>query len=124
VYLFSLGPARVGVGADYFSARGTSETVTANLSALAGQLSFNFGTARGWSYLSAGPGRAWVRTTAEQLEGTAEQETDGLMSLNFGGGARWFLTSRVGVGFDLRWHRVSSTPGMMLLSAAAGFSVH
>ena len=124
VYLFSLGPARVGLGASYLQARGTSETVTANVRTIAPQISFNFGSVNGWSYLGAGFGRAWVRTTAVQLSGTAEQETGGVPSVNFGGGARWFLTERLGVGFDVRWHRLSSTPNAMLLSAAAGFSIH
>jgi hypothetical protein len=124
VYLFSLGPARVGVGAAYLEARGTTPTVTAKVSTLAPQVSFNFGSSNGWSYLGAGFGRAWVRTTAGQLTGTAEQDSGGVPALNFGGGARWFLTSHVGVGFDVRWHRLSSTPGAMLVSAAAGFSVH
>jgi hypothetical protein len=124
VYLLSLGPARVGVGASYIRARGTSDTVTANVSTVAPQISFNFGSANGWSYLGAGLGRAWVRTTAVQLTGTAEQESAGIMALNFGGGARWFLTSHIGVGFDVRWHRLESTPKAMLVSAAAGFSIH
>lgn len=124
VYVLSLGPARVGIGASYATTRGTSERVTARVSTLAPQISFNFGSANGWSYLGAGLGRAWIRTTAEQLTGTAEEDTGGVSALNFGGGARWFLTSHLGVGFDLRWHSVASTPNVMLLTAAAGFSVH
>jgi hypothetical protein len=124
VYLFSLGPARIGAGANYVRVRATTDTVTANVSALAPQVSFNFGSANGWSYLSAGLGRAWARTTAEQLTGTAEQDTGGLMAVNVGGGARWFLTARLGIGFDVRFHRLSSTPRATLLSAAAGFSIH
>lgn len=124
VYLFSLGPARVGLGASYLQARGTSDTVTANVSTVAPQISFNFGSSNGWSYLGAGLGRASVRTTAVQLSGTAEQETGSVASINVGGGARWFLTSHIGIGFDVRWHRLSSTPTAMLLSAAAGFSIH
>jgi hypothetical protein len=124
VYLFSLGPARVGAGAAYVRARGTADTVTANISTIAPQISFNFGSTNGWSYLGAGVGRAWVRTTVAQLTGTAEQESGGLTALNFGGGARWFLTSHVGVGFDVRWHRLQGTPTAMLVSASAGFSIH
>jgi hypothetical protein len=124
VYLLSLGPARVGVGASYLRARGTAESVTANVTTVAPQVSFNFGTTNGWSYLSAGLGRAWIKTTAVQLAGEAVRESAGLSALNFGGGARWFLASHVGFGFDVRWHRLSSTPGVILLSAAAGFSVH
>jgi hypothetical protein len=124
VYMLSLGPARVGLGASYLSVRGTTDTVTSNVRTVAPQISFNFGTTNGWSYLSAGAGRAWMRTTAEQLAGTAERKSDGIAAVNFGGGARWFLTSRLGVGFDLRWHRLASTPKEMLLSASAGFSIH
>jgi hypothetical protein len=124
VYPLSLGPARVGLGATYLRARGTSESVAANVGTLAPQVSFNFGSRNGWSYLSAGFGRAWIGTTAEQLTGTAEEESGGVRAVNFGGGARWFLTSHVGIGFDVRWHRLSSTPQATLVSAAVGFSVH
>jgi hypothetical protein len=31
-------------------------------------------------------------------------------TLNYGGGARWFVTDHLGVGFDLRWHKVSLVP--------------
>ena len=124
VYVASLGPARVGIGAAYSRSRGTSERVTASLSTLAPQVSFNFGSSNGWSYLGAGLGLAWIRTTVEQLSGTAEQESGSVRAFNFGGGARWFLAAHVGIGFDVRWHQVASTPGAMLLSAAAGFSIH
>jgi hypothetical protein len=124
VYMLSLGPARIGLGASYLRARGTTDTVTTDVRTVAPQLSFNFGTTNGWSYLSAGLGRAWVRTTAEQVTGTAARESDAITAMNFGGGARWFLTSRLGVGFDVRWHRLESTPQAMLLAASAGFSIH
>jgi hypothetical protein len=124
VYLFTLGPSRVGVGANYVRVRGTTETVTAELRTVAPQVSFNFGTRSGWSYLGAGLGRGWVATTAQQLAGPASEDSGALTAMNFGGGARWFLTGHLGVGFDVRWHRVSGTPGTMLVSAAAGFSIH
>jgi hypothetical protein len=124
VYLLSWGPSRVGVGVSYVRVRGTATTVAATVGAFAPQVSFNFGTRNGWSYLGAGWGRAWVRTTAEQLAGTAERESGALAAVNFGGGARWFLTRHVGVGFDVRWHRLSGTPRTMLLTAAAGVSIH
>ena len=124
VYLISLGRARVGVGSSYVNVRGTSETVTVDVRTIAPQLSFNFGTTNGWSYISAGVGQGWIRTTSAELTGAAEKESGAMTSLNVGGGARWFLRSHLGVGFDLRWHRFSSTPTAMLLSVAAGFSVH
>lgn len=124
VYALTLGPSRLGVGLSYMRMRGTTEAATTTVSTVVPQLSFNFGTRQGWSYLSAGLGRAWVNTTTEQLTGTAARESDGLNSVNFGGGARWFLTRHIGVGFDLRWHRISGPPRTTLMSAGAGFSVH
>jgi hypothetical protein len=49
-------------------------------------------------------------------------------SLNAGAGARWFLTSHVAAGFDLRLHRVAAgptlgTPAVMLFAASAGLSI-
>jgi hypothetical protein len=124
VYAIGFGPSRLGVGLNYLRMRGTTEAVTTTLSTVVPQLSFNFGTRHGWSYLSAGLGRAWVRTTAEQLTGTATRESEGLNAVNFGGGARWFLTRHVGVGFDLRWHQISGPPRTTVMAAGVGFSVH
>jgi hypothetical protein len=123
VYLFGLGPARVGIGTSYLRARGTAATTTAEFAALAPQISFNFGSTNGWSYLSAGAGRAWMTTTADQAIGSPERESAGA-AVNFGGGARWFLRSWIGVGFDLRWHRLSGTPRATLMSVGVGFSIH
>lgn len=124
VYLFSLGPSRIGLGATYVRLRGTTPGVAATVTTVAPQVSFNFGTVNGWSYLSAGYGRAAVRATVEEGAGSATEDSGSLASLNVGGGARWFLTAHVGIGFDLRWHRLGGTPGASLLSASAGFSVH
>ena len=33
-----------------------------------------------------------------------------MKTLNCGGGARWFINEHVGVGFDLRWHNLSTVP--------------
>jgi hypothetical protein len=90
---------------------------------IAPQVSFNFGSANGWSYLSAGYGRAAVRTT---LGAGLERSTDGLSVINFGGGARWFFSDHFGIGFDVRWHRAGSTdttPGTTMFAAAVGLSV-
>ena len=146
VYPFRLGPARVGIGVTFGRVRATAvsalpdddseddangddETaepatvdVIASGQTLAPQVSFNFGTADGWSYLSAGYGGAAFRTRV----GTEQRETTGLSALNFGGGARWFFTDHLGVGFDVRWHKVASgdrTPGTTMFAAAVGLSV-
>jgi hypothetical protein len=123
VYLLKLGPSKLGVGANYVRVRGTSPGIVSNFEALAPQVSFNFGSANGWSYLSAGLGRAWVRTEAERVSGTDVADTGALSAINYGGGARWFLVRHIAVGFDLRVHRVSGPPKATFFAAAVGFSV-
>lgn len=120
VYLLTLGPSRLGVGASYVRVRGTAPEIVTSLSALAPQVSLNFGTANGWSYLSAGLGRAWIETALERDTGTVRTESAGLNAQNFGGGARWLLTSHIGVGFDVRFFRVSGPPRTTLVAAAVG----
>lgn len=122
VYLFTLGPARIGLGASYLRVRGTTPGVTATFSTVAPQVSFNFGSTNGWSYLSAGYGRALVDTTVNDPTGSV-RDSGSLGAVNFGGGARWFIRAHLGVGFDVRWHRLAS-PGGTQLSFSAGFSVH
>jgi hypothetical protein len=129
VYLLNLGASRLGVGASVFSVRsvtrpvaptsssgsggGGATTATAvqdlqiDLRTIAPQISFNFGTRDGWSYLSAGAGRTDVVTkTAGAIVGRRQSERTN--ALNVGGGARWFLKSHLGVGFDIRLHMVSA----------------
>ncbi len=123
VYLFTLGPARLGLGANYVRVRGTAEGIASTVSTVAPQVSFNFGTRDGWSYLSAGAGRAWVEAAIERETEPSTQESGGMLSVNAGGGARWFVASRLAVGFDVRWHRLSGPPRTTLLSASVGLSV-
>ena len=98
--------------------------IVANLSTVSPQVSFNFGTASGWSYLSAGLGRAWMTTRFEDDESDPVSADSGSLSAtNYGGGARWFLARRLAVGFDARFHRMSGPPKTSLFTASVGFSV-
>ena len=119
VYPLQIGPARLGLGADVLVARGSTPDASSRLTTVAPQLSLNFGTSDGWSYLSAGLGAAHIR-----LDPGASAV---VRSVNVGGGARWFLGPRLGIGFDLRFHRVaasgSETPASTAVSAAVGFSL-
>jgi len=83
------------------------------------QISFNFGTHDGWSYLSLGYDTGTVKSTGS---GTPQlvKETTGLTGYNAGGGARWFFIEHVGVGFDLRLHRLGSAGSFSL---SAGVSI-
>jgi hypothetical protein len=164
IYWRSLGAARLGFGLNVVWVRGTASTVPTtpatptppstttpptvapvlpdvetSFVTVAPQISFNFGTAEGWSHLSAGLGRGWIDTRATS-PATASQaasldltrRSGGVRSLNFGGGARWFLRGRLAVGFDVRFHRLAAgsgdatnpgTPGAMFLAATIGLSL-
>jgi hypothetical protein len=117
VYLFNLGPARLGLGVNVVGVRGTAVDATATFSLIAPQLSFNFGSSDGWSYLSLGAGTAQVRA----------EETGSSSAINAGGGARWFIKRHLGVGFDVRVHMIAADGDTMgsssVLSASVGFSM-
>jgi hypothetical protein len=119
----------LGVGAAWMVARGATappelpeETISApapvpsvntRVTTFAPQLSLNFGHSLGWSYLSVGLGRARVESDATLAGGSASvtpRDSDWVKTLNYGGGARWFLSDHVGVGFDLRWHKTGLVP--------------
>jgi hypothetical protein len=73
-----------------------------------------------------------VATTAlgETTAGLAESGWVG--AINFGGGARWFVTEHLGVGLDLRWHKLGSfepaaggatVPGTTLFQFGVGLTI-
>jgi hypothetical protein len=157
IYVLQLGPARLGIGGTLLRARGTASPgepdedekpsptglpttpdVAALLTTVGPQLSLNFGSRAGWSYLSAGIGRARLSTRASRFvdeddedDITAAQviEHGSRSSLNFGGGARWFIRQRLAVSFDVRFHIVGAggeepaTPRKTLLAASVGVSL-
>jgi hypothetical protein len=122
VYVLNVGPSRLGLGANVIfvqatatpaavsttgsSATAVGQDVQVNLRLLAPQVSFNFGSRNGWSYLSAGLGTA---TTTTRTTGSlvARRDNEPARAINAGAGARWFLKSRMAFGFDVRMHRVS-----------------
>jgi hypothetical protein len=131
VYVLRMRRAAIGVGAAWITSAstttppeastgtGTTPTpatipdVTTRLTTLAPQVSLNFGHSLGWSYLSAGLGRAKVTSEATLEPGTttfSPVNTGWVKSLNWGGGARWFINDHVGIGFDLRWHKLNPLP--------------
>jgi opacity protein-like surface antigen len=96
--------------------------ITSNVRLVAPQLSLNFGTGAGWSYISAGISLGRVKTEGSAAaDGTALVRDSGTATgFNVGAGARWFLNRHLGVGFDLRLHRLSTAT---VFSAAAGLSL-
>jgi hypothetical protein len=115
VYPARLGRVALGIGGELVVARSSrtlepataggtpGPTVDGRFSALSPQISLNFGSGRGWSYLSAGIG--WGAFTVER-EAAPVQSPDGrLRTINYGGGARWFAREHLAFSFDLRFHR-------------------
>jgi hypothetical protein len=129
VYPVKFGLVTIGIGASVMTGRGASDpvttktgtgptevtkqvttSVTTRITSLHPQVSFNFGRRLGWSYLSAGLGRSKVASSSEAF-GTALAQTvpeSWSGTLNFGGGARWFMKPRLGAGFDVRFTTLSS----------------
>ncbi len=149
LYLLRFRSAALGVGATWLRARGTTSPpepvttatpppartipdVTTGLSSVAPQVSLNFGHSLGWSYVSAGLGQTRVDSEAVLPPRSARLESGGVKTFNFGGGARWFVNDHLGVGFDLRWHKLSlvsgtatrpAAPRASLVTAAVGIAI-
>jgi hypothetical protein len=98
---------------------------------IAPQISFNFGTGNGWSYLSGGIGQSvWSLIPAGQ--DAYPSDTDRLKTINYGGGARWFMKRHVGFSFDVRFYAINpgtpvfgfpGSPRTTLMVIGAGVSV-
>jgi len=68
------------------------------------QLSLNFGSSRGWSYLGAGLGFSQLK--AGRAEADLEYSPQ-LLTLNVGGGARWFVSEHIAFTLDGRYYRLA-----------------
>jgi len=124
VYPASLGHSRLGLGVNFMQVRGSvgPPDVSATVTAVAPQISFNFGTRSGWSTLSAGYGVARVKSRATNGDADGGQ----VGALNIGGGARWFLSPHAAVGFDVRFYRLAAgdtVPSTKIVAASAGLSM-
>ena len=147
----------LGIGANYLISRGNKvpdpvalpndPTVRERFETFGTQLSLNFGTKQGWSYISGGIGSSRraiqsfpVTSTTTGGTTTTTQSDEPLTAkgsrsktINYGGGARWFATSHIAFGFDLRWYAVNPSvatatvpvlPRQTLFVANAGISIH
>lgn len=93
--------------------------VATRMTVLSSQLSLNFGRQLGWSYLSAGLGRAKVSSTATLGSATVLNAVDDwTRTFHFGGGARWFVNDHLGVNFDVRWHQLAEKEDSTTLATA------
>jgi hypothetical protein len=125
----------VGIGGEWVTghgrktttdAAGTGVTAEQRLSSVSANLSLNFGARNGWSYVSAGMGSVGFQT----FRGTTAPQTGPprAMTLNAGGGARWFTSDHIAFSFDVRLYFTKAAAGtdqfpgrdkkrLMLLSA-------
>jgi hypothetical protein len=117
VYLFKWRVITVGVGAQMTLARAASggvvqdgveiaRPVTSWFTALTPQLSFNFGTGDGWSYISGGIGTS-VWSTVPDGQPPLPGDEERLTTINYGGGARWFAKSHLAFTIDVRFHDIN-----------------
>ena len=105
-------------------------TVNTRFSSISPQVSLNFGSSRGWSYLTGGLG--WGGLTTEPETAPVADAESRPRVLNYGGGARWFAKEHVAFTIDLRFYAVGAqaeTTGrpaypsktMMVFSAGVAF---
>lgn len=142
VYLFKVKAMTVGLGGQLTLARATvAPQGDANTPVVRGaierfqaitpQLSFNFGDGDGWSYISGGIGPS-QRTLVPDGGAISEIDEERLRSVNYGGGARWFIKPHLAFTFDVRFHDIDpgtsffgrpGSPRTRLLIIGAGLSV-
>jgi hypothetical protein len=141
-YPLHVGIMTLGVGGEWVTSRrsrtlntGTKEvpldvTVNTRFSTLSPQISFNFGSRNGYSYISGGIGKA--NFTSERKDKPVPDPESGSKTINYGGGARWFAKKRLAVSVDVRFYAINpqlSTatrpgyPRMTLLAMSGGIAI-
>lgn len=118
-------------------------TVKTRISGLAPQVSLNFGKHDGYSYISGGVG--WASLTSEKdvtttttppapapAPASMAADDERRQTINYGGGARWFVRKHVAFSVDLRFYMVrareatsavSAYPAMRVMVFSAGIAV-
>ncbi len=140
LYLVKWRAITIGIGGEFTSGRSTQTPpegstrlvpVTERFHSLSPQLSFNFGSGTGWSYISGGIGQSVWFLEPDGREPT-DQDVEYLKTINYGGGARWFAKPHVAFSFDVRLYAINpgtpafgypGSPRTLLLIIGAGVSV-
>ncbi len=141
-YPLRVGIMTLGVGGEFVTAHrsrtlntGTKAapvnvTVNTRLSSLAPQVSFNFGSRDGYSYISGGIGKA--NFTAERNDKPLPDPESGSKTINYGGGARWFAKKHVALSVDVRFYAINPQeatatrpgyPRMTLIAMSGGVAI-
>jgi hypothetical protein len=124
-YPLAAGPVTFGLGGSILVARGhkgpsttagtTGADVTERLTAFSPQVSFNFGRGKGWSYLSGGLGGSRLTLETPEFRASANPLRK---TINYGGGARWFLRDHLAFTFDVRFYAINPQPATTTTVAA------
>jgi len=140
LYFFRWRAITFGFGGEIVTARAKQtppaaakglQAVTEGFRSLGSQLSFNFGSGKGWSYLSGGIGRSNWSIVPDKVP-RIPADDDVLKTINYGGGARWFIRSHLAFSFDVRFYALNpgtpsagypASPRTTFLSIGAGVSL-
>lgn len=104
-------------------------TVVTRMTAVSPQVSLNFGRRTGYSYVSGGIG--WASLTTELQDSPVGEAETRPMTINYGGGARWFTTKHLAFSLDLRFYAIRpqeetasrpAFPRMTVMIFSAGIS--
>jgi hypothetical protein len=121
-------PSEAEPGEEVDPTEPTEPTIETQFSSIMPQVSLNFGSTRGWSYISGGYG--WTRRVTGAADSTLPDGVN-LGTVSYGGGARWFVSTHVAFSFDLRFYRlpaqtadtgVPASPGYTMFMGTAGIS--
>ena len=84
-------------------------SVRKRFTSVSSQVSLNFGHRQGWSYVSVGLGRSQpgLRALDDDAQPPTEQP-QGVHTLSYGGGARWFERPHLAFSLDLRLYALRS----------------
>ncbi|HET7217851.1 MAG TPA: hypothetical protein VFJ02_07375 [Vicinamibacterales bacterium] len=142
VYPARMGKVTLGLGGQLLISRASNTlepateggaagpTVKGYFNALSPEVSLNFGSGEGWSYVSGGIG--WSTLTIENAARPVTDADGWLQTINYGGGARWFAKPHLAFSFDLRFYKFGAQdaitgrpayPGARMLILSAGLSV-
>ncbi|HXG55546.1 MAG TPA: hypothetical protein VNJ03_09240 [Vicinamibacterales bacterium] len=142
VFPFRKGSFALGIGGEVLRARASKTakattkdaedgpTLKNRWSNVSPQVSLNFGSKDGWSYVTVGSGTSKLTFELEE-EPQPDAET-GVRTLNYGGGARWFVKKHLAFTLDLRFYSINAqeaatgripTPKMRLMVFSGGMSI-
>ena len=129
-YPWRMGRVTLGIGGELFLSRGTgtpeidesdddqqppppavpAPMVTTRFSTVSPQISLNFGSNRGWSYLTGGLG--WGGFATERQDMPVADGASRPRVFNYGGGARWFAREHLAFAVDLRFYVLAAQPAV------------